>query len=205
MKDVKLLNNTAPPARMGAWLSGQGDYAIFAEPDASQLELEGKAHSVASIGQTVGQIDYTAFMATDTYLKANPIVVEAWTVAIAKAMKWTATATTAEVVDELLPFFPGVSKQAMTAGTDRYRKIGIWKSSPVIEAAAIDRFQDILVQSGVLEQGKRVKFQDLVISDYAAQGHLTLAPAPTTAVPPRAWNCGTSPCIISTPKRRRWR
>jgi NitT/TauT family transport system substrate-binding protein len=167
LKDVKLLNNTAPPARMGAWLSGQGDYAIFAEPDASQLELEGKAYSVASIGQTVGQIDYTAFMATDTWLKANPAVALAWTVAVAKAMKWTATAATADVVGSLLPFFPGVSKEAMTAGTERYRKIGIWKSSPLIEPAAIDSFQDILIQSGVLEQGKRVKFQDLVISDYA--------------------------------------
>jgi NitT/TauT family transport system substrate-binding protein len=167
LKDVKLLNNTAPPARMGAWLSGQGEYAIFAEPDASQLELDGKAYGVASIGQTVGQIDYTAFMATDTWLKANPATVLAWTIAIAKAMKWTATAPTAEVVGSLSPFFPGVSKEALTAGTERYRKLGIWKSSPVIEQAAIDGFQDILVQSGVLEQGKRVKFQDLVISDYA--------------------------------------
>jgi NitT/TauT family transport system substrate-binding protein len=167
LKDVKLLNNIAPPARMGAWLSGQGDYAIFAEPDASQLELDGKAHSLASIGQTVGQIDYTAFMATDTYLKANPGVVQAWTTAIARAMEWTATAPTPDVVEVLLPFFPGVNKAAMTASTERYRQIKIWKSSPVIEPAAIEKFQDILVQSGVLESAKRVKYHDLVITDYA--------------------------------------
>lgn len=167
LNDVKLLNSIAPPARMGAWLSGQGQYAIFAEPDASQLELDGKAHTIASIGQTVGQIDYTAFMATDTYLKKNPAVVQAWTTAITKAMTWTASAATPDIAAALLPFFPGVSKEAMIAGTERYRRIKIWKSSPVIEPAAIEKFQDILVQSGVLETAKRVKYHDLVVTDYA--------------------------------------
>ena len=37
----------------------------------------------------------------------------------------------------------------------------------MIEPAAMEKFQDILVQGGVLEQAKRVKFQDLVVSqDY---------------------------------------
>ena len=53
-KDVKLINNVAIPARVGSWLAGQNQYAIFIEPDASQLELDGKAHFLASIGETVG-------------------------------------------------------------------------------------------------------------------------------------------------------
>ena len=62
--DVKLTNNVGIPARVGSWLAGQNQYAIFIEPDASQLELDGKAHFLASIGETVGFADYTAFMAT---------------------------------------------------------------------------------------------------------------------------------------------
>ena len=48
---------------------GQNQYAIFIEPDASQLELDGKAHFLASIGETVGLADYTTFMATDKYIQ----------------------------------------------------------------------------------------------------------------------------------------
>ena len=55
---------------------------IFIEPDASQLELDGKAHFLASIGETVGPADYTTFMATDKYINENPEVIQAWTNAI---------------------------------------------------------------------------------------------------------------------------
>ena len=72
LKDVKLNNNVAIPARVGSWLAGQNQFAIFIEPDASQLELDGKAHFLASIGETVGPADYTTFMATDKYIKENP-------------------------------------------------------------------------------------------------------------------------------------
>jgi NitT/TauT family transport system substrate-binding protein len=167
LSDVKLLTTIAPPARMGAWLAGQTQYAIFAEPDASLLELGGNGHIVASVGETVGQIDYTAFMATDDYLGANPNVVQAWTNAIAKAMAWTKAESAAELAAVLLPFFPGVGDAAMTAGVERYRRLGIWKQTPVIDPAAIERFQDILVQSDVLDASKRVKYADLVVADFA--------------------------------------
>ena len=86
LKDAKLNNNVAIPARVGSWLAGQNQFGIFIEPDAAQLEIDGKGFFCASIGETVGPADYTAFMATDTYLKANPAVAQSWTDAIAKAM-----------------------------------------------------------------------------------------------------------------------
>jgi NitT/TauT family transport system substrate-binding protein len=165
--DVKLINNIGIPARVGAWLAGQGQYAIFIEPDASQLELDGKAHFLASIGETVGFADYTAFMATDKYIHDNPQVIQAWTNAIAKAMKWTASAPAAEIAAVLQEYFPGVSSQALTAAAQRYQRLKIWKTTPVIEQPAMDKFQDILVQGHVLDANKRVKFDDLVTNEFA--------------------------------------
>jgi NitT/TauT family transport system substrate-binding protein len=166
-KDVKLVNNVAIPARVGSWLSGQNQYGIFIEPDAAQLELDGKAYFLASIGETVGPADYTSFMATDKYIRENPDVIQGWTSAVAKAMKWTQSATTAEIVDSVKEFFPGVNPQALAAASDRYRRLNIWKANPVIDPGPIDKFQDILVAGDVLAPGKRVKFQDLVLTEYA--------------------------------------
>ena len=165
-KDVKLVNNVGIPARVGSWLAGQNQYAIFIEPDAAQLELDGKAHFVASIGETVGFADYTTFMATDKFIKEHPETLQNWTNAIAKAMKWTAEAPIPELVKTLEPFFPGVNPKALTAAAERYRRLKIWKTSPVIEPAAVEKFQDILIQGGVLEPAKRVKFQDLVVTEF---------------------------------------
>jgi NitT/TauT family transport system substrate-binding protein len=166
-KDVKLMNNVAVPARVGSWLAGQNQFAIFIEPDASQIELDGKAHFMASIGETVGPADYTTFMATDRYIRENPAVIQGWTNAISKAQKATEAATIPELVKILEPFFPGVKAEALASGAERYRKMKIWKSTPAIGAKEIEKFQDILVQGGVLEAGKRVKFQDLVLTEFA--------------------------------------
>jgi NitT/TauT family transport system substrate-binding protein len=166
-KDVKLMNNVGIPARVGSWLAGQNQYAIFIEPDASQLELDGKAHFLASIGETVGMADYTTFMATDKYIRENPETIQNWTNAIYKGMKWTASAPIPDLVKTLEEFFPGVDPKALTGGAERYRRLKIWKTSPVIDPPAMEKFQDILVQGHVLDAAKRVKFQDLIITEFA--------------------------------------
>jgi NitT/TauT family transport system substrate-binding protein len=166
-KDVKLNNNVAIPARVGSWLSGQNQYAIFIEPDASQLELDGKAHFLASIGETVGPADYTTFMATDKYIKEHPDVIQNFTNVISRAQKWTASQPAAEIVKAIADFFPGVNQKAMVAAAERYRRLNIWKSTPKIEPKAMERFQDILVHGNVLENAKRVKFETLVLTEFA--------------------------------------
>jgi NitT/TauT family transport system substrate-binding protein len=167
--DVKLSNNVATPARVGSWLAGQNQYAIFTEPDPSQLELDGKAFFLASIGGTVGFADYTSFMATDKYIADNPAVVQSWTDAIYRAQQWTAAASAADIAQTLADFFPGVNPQAMTTAAARYQMLKIWKSSPVIEPKPIERFEDILVHGHVLDADKRVKFQDLIRTEFASK------------------------------------
>jgi NitT/TauT family transport system substrate-binding protein len=167
--DVKLANNIATPARVGAWLAGQGQYGIFVEPDASQLELDGKGFVLASIGATVGFADYTAFMATDKYLADNAAIVQGWTDAIYRAQKWTAVASPSDILQAVAPFFPAVNPQALTNAATRYQTLKMWKSSPVIEPAAISKFEDILVDGHVLDADKRVKFEDLVRTEFASK------------------------------------
>jgi NitT/TauT family transport system substrate-binding protein len=168
-RDVKLNNGVGIPARIGSWLAGQNQYAIFIEPDASQLELDGKAFFLASIGETVGFADYTSFMATDKYIRDNPDILQGWTNAIYKAQQWTAAASATDMAKVLEPYFPGITAQAMTAAVERYRRLKIWKTTPVIEPPAIEKFQDILVQGNVLDPTKRAKFGDLVVTEFASK------------------------------------
>src|SRR3954451_16346136 len=166
-KNVKLMNNVGIPARVGSWLAGQNQYAISIEPDAAQLKLDGKAHFLASIGETVGPADYTTFMATDKYIRENKETLQAWTDAIYKAQQWTASQSPAQVATAIAPFFQGVDPKALVAAAERYRKLNIWKSTPKIEPKAMEKFQDILVQGNVLENSKRVKFETLVLTEFA--------------------------------------
>ena len=170
-KDVKLLNNIPYPARVGSWLSGQNQFAIFDEPAMSQLEKDGKAFPIVSIGREVGAADYTAFMALEKYINDNPAVIQSWTNAMYKAMKWSESAPTSGLVKVLAEFFPGIDAQILATAAERYRSLKIWKSTPVIEPEAIRRFEDILVEGGVLENAKRVKFENVVINDFARKAN----------------------------------
>jgi NitT/TauT family transport system substrate-binding protein len=84
-------------------------------------------------------------------------------------MQWTNTAPTMEVVKALEQFFPGINEKALANSVDRYRRMKIWKSTPAIEPGPMETFQDVLVQGNVLEQAKRVKFQDLIVTEYTSK------------------------------------
>lgn len=168
-KDLKLVNNIGPAARAGAWAAGQTDFAIFLEPEATALEKAGQAHAVASIGKEVGPVDYTVFTATDAFLKKSPAVAQAWTNVIARAQKHVASAASAELAQQVAEFFPGMAQADLVAAIDRYRGIGLWKTSTLVEKGAMDQLQEMLVSSGVLEPAKRVPYEQLVVAEFAAK------------------------------------
>ena len=67
-----------------------------------------EAHFLVSIGETVGFADYTSFIATDKYLRENAEVVQNWTNAVHKSLRWTSSATSAVFAKAVEQFFPGV-------------------------------------------------------------------------------------------------
>lgn len=166
-KDVTLLNNLGPAARAGAWMAGRADYAIFLEPEAGSIEREGKGYPLTMVGTEVGPVDYTVFTTTDAFIKQNPQVVQAWTNAIAKAMKHVQSGNPADLAKQVAEYFPAIPQDQIASAIDRYKKNNLWKTTPLVEESAINKLQDMLVTSGVLEAGKRVKYQDVVVTNFA--------------------------------------
>ena len=168
-KDLKLVNNIGPAARTGAWLAGQNDYAIFLEPEAGNLEKDGNGHVLASVGSEVGQVDYTVFTSTDLFMQKNPEVLQAWTGAVARAQKHVQSAPPADLAKQVAEYFPGMSQAELAKAIERYRGLKLWKTAPLVEKAAIEQLQDMLIASGVLEAAKRVKYEQVVVTDFAAK------------------------------------
>ncbi|HEY0293913.1 MAG TPA: ABC transporter substrate-binding protein [Bordetella sp.] len=168
-QDVKLVNNIGPAARMGAWLAGQNDYATFLEPEAGALEKDGKGYVLASVGAEAGPVDYTVFTTTDTYIRQHPEVLKAWTQVIAQADRIVQSAPADQLAADVAEFFPGITQPELAHAIERYRTYHLWKATPAVTAQAIETLQDMLVTSGVLEPGKRVPYDQLVVGDFTAQ------------------------------------
>lgn len=167
--DLTIVNNISPAARMGAWMSGQADYAIFMEPEAGNIERSGHGAVVASVGNEIGQVDYTVFAATDRFIKENPEVVQAWVNAIARALKAVATETPADLAKDVAPHFPGLSEEDIASAIERYRSYKLWKTTPLVEEAAFSTLQDMLSFSGTLPKDKHVDHSFAVAQKFAEQ------------------------------------
>ena len=166
LKDLTLNTNIAPPARLGAWLAGAGDYAIFSEPEVTILERDGKGAPLLFVGAEVGKVDYTLFMATGSYMKKNPQTIQAFTNAVYKAQRLSAGADPAELAKLLADFFPAVTEPQIAEAVKRYRAVDLWPADPRVTERAMETLQDILIQGGVQEPAKRVKFADLVDNSF---------------------------------------
>jgi len=164
-----IITNIGPAARDGAWISGQGDFAIFNEPNFTKLEQAGKAHLIASIGKEVGRADYTLFFAKKSWIEKNPALAQKWTNAIAKAQNWVKTASAADIADVIAPYFPSLTKEDNITVVNRYRTVGvpIWASTVMPDKGGLAKAQEIMVEGGVLTEDKKVSFEKLVITTFA--------------------------------------
>ncbi|MBP6019044.1 MAG: ABC transporter substrate-binding protein [Burkholderiaceae bacterium] len=168
-RDLTMVSNIGAAARAGAWMAGQSDFAIFLEPEASNLQKDGHGQIVASVGQEVGQVDFTAFTATDAYLEKNPKVAQAWTNAIYRAQKYVADAPPSDLAKQISSYFPGITQDELVTTIERYRQYDLWKKTPMVEPAAIEALQDMLIASGLLESKDRVPYEQVVLTNFATE------------------------------------
>ena len=151
----------------GAFTGGQGDYVTLFEPTATEVVEAGKGYILCSIGEESGEIPYTAYFATQSYLAENPAVVQGFTNAIARAQRWIAEHSDREVAEAMADQFPDTSVELLEKVTARHRAIDAWNSTPVMEQSALERLETVMEHAGELERSQWVDFDALVDNSFA--------------------------------------
>ena len=78
-RDLTIDTSIEFAAMSGAFISGIGDFVTLFEPTATALEKEGKGYVIASIGESSGEIPYTAYFAKKSFLEKNPELIQNFT------------------------------------------------------------------------------------------------------------------------------
>lgn len=151
----------------GAFTGGNGDYVTLFEPTATEVELEGKGYVLTSIGQESGEIPYTAFFATQSYMEKNPDVVQSFVNAIAKGQKWVQEHTAQEIAEAIADQFPDTKIDVLTLVAQRYKDIDAWNGTPVMKQESLERLETVMETAGELDQ--RVDFNKLVDNSFAEE------------------------------------
>jgi len=86
-KDLVLDDSIDFDLMASAFSTGKADFVTLFEPTASQIELSGKGHIVASVGEEAGEIPYTAYFTKKSYIEENSDIIQKFTNAIYKGQQ----------------------------------------------------------------------------------------------------------------------
>ncbi len=149
----------------GAFSGSSAEYVTLFEPTASMIEQENKGYILASIGQETGEIPYTAYCAKKSYIGDNEDLIERFTKAVYKGLKWVNENSAEEVAKVILDSFPDTDLELMTKVVQRYKDIDSWKTDPVLDEVSFDKLQTVMESAG--ELSKKAPYDKIVNNKYA--------------------------------------
>ena len=151
----------------GAFTGGQGDYVALFEPTATEVVESGKGYILCSIGEESGEIPYTAYFASQSYMAQNPQIIQGFTNAIARAQRWMAQHSDREVAEAMVSQVPDTSVDLLEKVTARHRAIDAWNATPVMAPSALERLEAVMEHAGELTREQFVDFEKLVDNSFA--------------------------------------
>lgn len=163
--DMNFDNSISFDAMTSAFVGGVGDYVTIFEPTATMLEKEGKGYILASVGEAAGEIPFTAYFASKSFIEENPELIQSFVDAIYEAQTWVNTHSALEIAEVIAPSFEGTDIDILETVVQRYKDIDAWNTTPVMEKEAFERLEDVMIEAGELKE--KVLFEELVVNTFA--------------------------------------
>lgn len=165
--DVNMVTNIDFTATSGAFKSGIGDYVALFEPTATMLENDGGGNIVASIGESAGNIAYTCFYTTKSYMDENKDTLQKFTNAIYKGQQWVKQHTSDEIAKSIVSYFPGTDEEIIAKVIDNYKNIDAYSETPLVSEEGLNKLMDIIqgYDSSLIKT--RPDFNTIVDNDFA--------------------------------------
>lgn len=163
-KDLTIDTSVAFAAMSGAFIGGTGDFVTLFEPNALALQKQGLGYTVAYLGALGGEVPYTAYNARKSYIEENPDVIEGFSKAINKALKYVKDNDSSTIAENIVDYFPDTSLNDLITIVDEYKQGDAWKDDISINEDEWKHIQDIIISAGELDT--YAPYQDLIYTKY---------------------------------------
>ena len=144
---------------MAAFRTGQGDYFHEQAPYPQQLQHEGVAQVVASVGEAIGPVAFSSLAASPAWL-AGPDAPR-FMRAYRKSREWVNSAPPDEVAAVEQSFFPDIHREALKAAIACYQKLGCWAGDVGIDRSHYETALDVFAHSKLIT--KRHAYDAVVV------------------------------------------
>ena len=164
VKDLKIDTSIAFAAMEGAFIGGTGDFVTLFEPNATSVEKNGYGYVVAYIGELGGSVPYTAYNARKSYIENNPKVIEKFTRAINRGLKYVYSHDNKDIAKIMLDYFPDTTLEDMIKIVGRYKDGEAWKKNITISHEEWNHIEEIIDSAGALDE--YVPYEKLIYDKY---------------------------------------
>lgn len=158
--DLKIDTSVAFPAMEGAFIGGNADFVTLFEPNATSVEKQGLGYVVGYVGSFGGEVPYTAYNTKKSYIEKNKDIIDGFTKAVDKGLKYVKETDSSVVAKDIYEYFPELSLNDLTAIIERYKTNDAWASSSEITKKDFDHLQEIMISAGELD--KKAPFEKLI-------------------------------------------
>ncbi|HEX9686467.1 MAG TPA: ABC transporter substrate-binding protein, partial [Burkholderiales bacterium] len=146
---VKLARGRTMAENAAALRAGEVDVIQVFQPHAQALVDEGVGHvwySAASRGPTA----YTSFNTTRAFIERDPDTVLRLTRAMYRTLKWIAARDGRALAESIASYFPDVPVARLAACCERYRSLGLWNRTPVLQREGLEWLRDAMLAAGAI-------------------------------------------------------
>lgn len=145
-----------------AFRDGRGDYVHMQGPAPQQLEKDGIAYVVASVGEAIGPVAFSSLCARRDWLKTD--MAAAFMRAYQKAQDYVLDAPAAEIAsrESAAGFFPGVDLDVLTTTISAYKQMACWSRESVIDKSEYNALLDVFTYAGLIRQ--RYDYEELIVT-----------------------------------------
>ena len=131
-----------------AFRDGKGDYVHMQGPVPQQLEYEGVAYVVASIGDAVGPVAFSSLCARPEWLQTD--MAKAFIQAYKKSLNYVLEVSAEELAarEQEAGFFPEINRDVLASTINAYQQLGCWQSEIEISHESYENLLNVFMQSG---------------------------------------------------------
>ena len=153
------IDKPTTPEMMDSFRAGEGDY--FHEQGAypQQLQHEGVASIVASVGEAVGPVAFSSLISRPEWLDSD--IAKRFTAAYRASREWVNTADPVEVARAEADFFPDMATEAVAKAVRYYQNLGAWTGDIAVEPGLYEAALDVYEHAGMV--GSRHAYDKVVV------------------------------------------
>jgi NitT/TauT family transport system substrate-binding protein len=162
---IKLIADMPTAQAVEMFLRGEADYLEQGQPVVERLVHTGRASVVASEGEAVGALPFSAYLTTPAYAAGHVDVLHRFTGAFYRVQQWIAQHSAEEISQLIAPSFPDIEPEIRTRAVARYLQQHTWARDPVLREEGFNYLQDILIGGGFIR--KRYPYAEHVNAEFA--------------------------------------